>query len=175
MSTWIIGLALTASFYLEEDYPRSCPPDEICWSDPGTGAGPRVAVAACVDLPDDDRVTSPFGHVADIRSVEPLLVNDAPAGMVRTRNWLVGAIVTFRPVPGMTVARLQQVIDCHHARALVVEPSSADLLGLPGVSAQVKQVEDGFAVLIRAEEPQIAEEVLRRALALINRADPEVL
>lgn len=80
---------------------------------------------------------------------------------------LVGASVLFRPVPGLTLERLQQIVDCHLARNAALGHDSSTMpdcpLVLAGVSAAVEQTPTGLVVLLRAADPATAREVLERA------------
>lgn len=121
----------------------------------------------CVGIEEEDRDTSPFAHREDIRSVSPLREQrrHGKATMMHT----AGAEIVFRAVPGMTAEWLQRVVDCHLARnaALGHESASQDMpycpLTLRGAQASVRSVGDGFAVAVRADDTDTANEILRRA------------
>lgn len=123
---------------------------------------------ACAGLADADRDVSPFERVEDIASVEPLREQVASAKLPRTE--MVGAIVTFRAVPGLTPEWLQRVVDCHLARNAAlghVVPDMPDCPLVPkGVTARVSSVGSGFAVAIRGNSDAVAREVLERARRL---------
>jgi len=169
-------------------------PDAPCWT-PGGNAGAadarrererqlRVAAAhraaaqtlqdaesrSCVGVGAADRDVSPFLHTEDIAGVEALngrVVSSRGGGDQR----LEGARVLFRAVPGLTAEWLQRVIDCHVARNAVLgygDPAVADCpLGVQGVSATVRPARGGFAVEMRGD-PAAAEQILRRARAMVN-------
>ena len=84
-----------------------------------------------------------------------------------------GAIVTFRAVPGMTAQWLQRVVDCHLARNAALGHDVPEMGYCPlvpkGVTAKASGTEAGFAVVIRADDSQTAQEVLKRARALTGR------
>jgi hypothetical protein len=126
--------------------------------------------SACSGVPEEDRVLSPFGHVADIRSVSPLH-EDVRSGK-GTSTRMAGAEVVFRAVPGLTAEWLQRVVDCHLTRnsAIGHETSSAEMpfcpLTLRGAQARVRSVGDGFAVAIRSDDAEGSKEILKRAEAL---------
>ncbi len=126
---------------------------------------------SCVGLPDTDRDTSPFDHREDIASVAPLTVGTTAGKSQSARN--EGAIVTIRAVPGMTAQWLQRVIDCHLARNAALGHDVPEMAYCPlvprGVMARVSGTEAGFAVAIRADDSQTAQEVLKRARALTSR------
>lgn len=120
--------------------------------------------SACAGIADEDRDESPFDHREDVLRVEPLLGADAAP-------WTEGVVVTFRPIPGMTAPWLQRVVDCQIARNAALGndvPDSPHCLLVPkGVRAVVTAVPEGFAVTIRAPDRSTAEEIFRRADALI--------
>lgn len=124
---------------------------------------------ACVGISPDDRDISPFTHEEDITSVRRLAVSDAEAratGRLPSEQ-LLGAVVTFRAVPGMTAEWLQTVVDCHIARNASlghVVPEMPDCPLVPnGVQARVTSAGHGFAVEIRSDSAATAREVLSRA------------
>jgi hypothetical protein len=81
--------------------------------------------------------------------------------------------VTIRAVPGLTAEWLQRVVDCHVARNAALGHVVPEMPYCPlvpkGVHATVSSVHGGFAVAIRADDGEGAQEVLRRAEALIKR------
>lgn len=128
---------------------------------------------ACVGLAPDDRDMSPFERTADIASVEPLV---EPTQFGRTsapRTEIVGVVITFRAVPGLTAEWLQRIVDCHLARNTArghVVPEMPDCPLVPrGVSARVRSVGNGFAVEIRGENEKAVNEIRARAERLIRR------
>lgn len=125
---------------------------------------------ACVGLSDDDRDMSPFMHQADIASVEPLNVTvDGKPQLTR----MEGAVVAFRAVPGMTAPWLQRVVDCHLARNAALGHDVPEMPDCPlvpkNVTAKATATDAGFAVAIRSDDSQTAQEILKRARALGGR------
>ena len=125
---------------------------------------------ACVGISVEDRDMSPFEHREDIASVEPLTVNAATRGSsART----VGAVITFRAIPGMTAQWLQRVVDCHLARNAAVGHDVPEMPLCPlvprNVTAYVNPTASGFAVSVRSDDADTSREVLRRAQALVAR------
>jgi hypothetical protein len=120
---------------------------------------------ACDGISPDDRDLSPFDHVEDIASVEPLTegLGTSKAPSPRT----AGAVVTFRPVPGMTGEWLQRVVDCHLARNAALGHDVPEMPNCPlvpnGVQAGVTSSGGGFAVAIRSDDAATAREILSRA------------
>lgn len=112
---------------------------------------------ACTGVSGGDRDTSPFAHREDIESV---IVFDPPQG----------ATVTFRGIPGMTAERLRKIVDCHLARNASLGHDLPEMSYCPlvpkGVTATVKTAGPGFVVEIRASDPVVREEVIRRACGL---------
>ncbi len=131
---------------------------------------------ACVGLSDDDRDMSPFGHGEDIASVEPLTEGPAAASGKNDLMTTTGAVVTFRPVPGMTAPWLQRVVDCHLARNAALGNDVPEMSYCPlvpkNVTAKVSETQTGFAVSIRSDNPATSREVLRRAQALVAHGSP---
>lgn len=132
----------------------------------------NAEASACSGIDTDDRETSPFEHLEDIRSVSAL---DEPDNAERASR-VAGATVVFRAVPGMTVEWLQRVVDCHLARnaALGYEEAALEMTSCPltvrGAKAMARPISQGFAVTIRADEDEASREILRRAQSLTNGA-----
>lgn len=121
---------------------------------------------ACSRLTGHDRDTSPFAHRDDVIAVGPLVQLRGEEAKPKG----VGAAVTFRAVPGLTVDRLQQLVDCHLARNAALgfpraqEPD--DPLDVPGVRARVTQAGDALRVELRGGDPAACRQVLERARQL---------
>jgi hypothetical protein len=129
---------------------------------------------ACAGLAPDDRDISPFYHRPDIVSVEVLRADGAGRpGAGHTGSRTLGALVVFRAVPGLTRAGLQHAVNCHLARAAALGHIVPELDFCPlmpkGVVATVSSTAEGFAVAVTADDPVSAEEVWRRAAALMGR------
>ena len=124
--------------------------------------------AACAGIADADRDTSPFEHVEDIASVTPLTESHS-AGKATTQE-IVGAIVEFRAVPGLTAEWLQRMVDCHIARNAALGHDVPEMPDCPlvpkGASAQVASTGAGFSVAIRSDDPASAKDILARAQRL---------
>lgn len=123
---------------------------------------------ACSGIEQADRDMSPFAHGADIRSVTQLREE---TGIGRNKSLRdAGATVVFRATPGLTAEWLQRVVDCHLARSAAVGHDMPEMAYCPlvpaGAKAQVRSVGDGFAVDVRADEPEAAAEIWRRAQGL---------
>jgi len=169
-------------------HPTKCEPhgdQEICWSSTQNPTAWHLKMAArlrkeaayhrsiskalvraeaskCGGLSDADRDESPFGHVEDLVSASPRYDNSK----------LTGVTLVFRYVPGMTVESLQRVVDCHLARAEALghdEPDVPNCPLLPGVHAKVAAVPSGFAVDLTTEKDGEADELVRRATALLAK------
>lgn len=125
---------------------------------------------ACTGLSDDDRDGSPFAHREDIASVEPLYANVSSGKGQNAR--LEGAVITFRAVPYMTAEWLQRIVDCHLARNAALGHEVPEMSYCPlvpkGVTAIVKPTSAGFAVEVRADDIDTANEVLRRSRMLVG-------
>lgn len=132
----------------------------------------RAAEAsACVGLADADRDTSPFERAADIASVAALTDPSGPKGGTPVT---MGAVVTFRAVPGMTAEWLQRIVDCHLARNAALGHEAPNMPDCPlvpkGATATVSSTGAGFAVAVRAQDPATGAEILARAQRLAPTA-----
>jgi hypothetical protein len=129
-------------------------------------------MSACVGISPADRDLSPFERVADIVSVEPLTEEVGTAKIKRTET--VGAVVTFRAVPGLTAEWLQRIIDCHVARNAALGHVVPEMPNCPlvprGVHARVRSVGNGFAVEIRGDNEVAVNEIRARSQRLNPRA-----
>lgn len=123
---------------------------------------------ACTGIPEADVETSPFEHRADIASVESLIGRELTGKLVAERQ--VGALVTFRAIPGLTAEWLQRLVDCHLARNAALGHDVPEMPDCPlvprGVEARVRSTGNGFAVEIRSNNRDIASEILARARRL---------
>ena len=133
---------------------------------------------ACEGVSDRDRDESPFDHREDVAAVSRLNEPDpgVPAGpgyesLSDRRARLDGVTVTFRARPGMTAQWLQRVVDCHVARNAALGHDVPEMAYCPlvpkGVTATVSSAATGFVVTLRASDAGTAQEVLRRAQALL--------
>lgn len=128
----------------------------------------RAAEAqACRDVAVADRDTSPFERTEDIARVDRIVEGTGDG------SYLAGILVTFRPVPGLTDARLQRMIDCHLARNAAlghVVPNMPDCPLVPrGVVAHVRTNGDALAVEIRGSDLGSAREAVTRAERLVAK------
>jgi len=131
---------------------------------------------ACAGLDQEERDVSPFYHRDDIVSARVL--NEKARTGKGTLMRRAGARVQFRPVPGLTAARLRLQIDCQIARAAAVGHSMPETsycpLSLGEIEVEVFVMGNGFTVDIKAEDAQTAEEIVRRVYALEDSRDPLV-
>jgi hypothetical protein len=127
---------------------------------------------ACVGLAPADRDMSPFAHGEDIASVQEL-VHRSGGGKTGGSSLAVGAVVVVRAVPGLTAQWLQRVVDCHLARNAALGHDVPEMPYCPlvprGAIATVTPTETGFAVAIQADDPAVAQDILRRARTLVAR------
>ncbi len=169
--------------------PSTCDPTGVCWSsernpanlaeaarlradaarDRSLSKELRAAEAkSCVGVSEADRDQGPFIHVEDISSVTPLYGEPPESPALR------GAVVTFKPVWGLTVDFLQRVVDCHLARSNALGYQLADVpncpMATPGTRASVTKTSEGFAVSLWSDDPASAQEILRRASMLVPQA-----
>lgn len=122
---------------------------------------------ACAGIGPEDRAISPFERTADLASVEPLWPPGTNAATKLPDERALGAVVTFRAVPGMTAEWLQRTVDCHLARNAALGHDLPEMENCPlvpkGVQARVISAGEAFAVQIEAQDPATAREVLERA------------
>jgi hypothetical protein len=127
---------------------------------------------ACIGLDEDTRDASPFMHRADVASVDELTEEVRVGHSVLHRT--VGATIVFRAVRGMTAEWLQRAVDCHLARNAALGHEVPEMPDCPlvprDVTARVRSTGNGFAVDVRSDDRASAEEVLRRARALVAPA-----
>jgi hypothetical protein len=115
----------------------------------------------CEGIPAADRDKDPLLAGADVRSV--IQLRDVYSEAAEDFD---GAAVVLRATPGLTAEWLARVVDCRLARNAARgsgNPDSADSpLSIPGVSALVTWVGDGFAVSILSSNDKTAAEIWRR-------------
>lgn len=121
---------------------------------------------ACVGVSEIDRTMSPFSHPEDVAMVAPLQSTVPP-----TRP--EGALITFKATEGMTAPRLEKLVACQLSRNACMDNPAEEMaycpLALKDVRATVTTTPDGlFVVAIRSDNPAIAQEVLKRAKALVT-------
>ncbi|MEN9578424.1 MAG: hypothetical protein RJA70_1433 [Pseudomonadota bacterium] len=120
---------------------------------------------ACNGIDETDRDVSPFARSADIRSVSQLREETQVGRNKVARD--AGATIVFRATPGLTVEWLQRIVDCHLARNAAVGHDMPEMeycpVVTPGAQAKVRSVGDGFAVDVRADDAESAQEIWRRA------------
>lgn len=125
---------------------------------------------ACVGLSADDRDMGPFTHTADILKVEPLA---KPYAYRFSSPIPTGAAITLRAVPGLTVEKLQHIVDCHLARNAALGHDVPEMPLCPlvprDVNASVKATDQGLRVEITSSDDAVGREVLHRAQALVGR------
>jgi hypothetical protein len=123
---------------------------------------------SCAGISDDDRDISPFYHREDITRVEPAYTPSARGK--GDPSTVMGAVVTFRAVKGLSPEWLQRIVNCHIARNNALGNAMPEMAYCPlepkGVTATVASAGDGFAVRIEAKDAKTAQEVLKRAEAL---------
>lgn len=139
----------------------------------GAQALREAEARACGGIADEDRDISPFFHGKDIERTEPLVVKSRQQGGTGEHEATVGAVVYFRPVPGLTQELFQRVINCHLARNASMGHVAAEMPYCPlvpkGVTAVVRSDGARFAVELRGQDDEAAREVLRRASLLVKR------
>jgi hypothetical protein len=139
----------------------------------GSAALRKAEAHACAGIAPADRDMSPFEHADDIESVAPLKLSEHEAPHRMPHELVVGAVVVFREVPGMTREWLQRVIVCHLARNASLGHDVPEMPNCPlvpkGATAAVSSTGSGFAVAIESSDPATAKDILARAQRLIAR------
>lgn len=162
-------------------------PEQICWTVPRLSgaaaadlrraAAQRDAAAehrrtsaalvaaearACIGVSEADMAESPFAHTADIAAVDVLEAGGRP----------IGARVRFREVEHLTASVLRHLVDCHVARDDALGHDVPEMSYCPlvprGATATVEVVPHGYVVEIRSDDPAGAQEIARRATALLQ-------
>lgn len=128
----------------------------------------QAEATACGGIPEIDKDMSPFAHREDIESVAQLFEQrDTARKVVKT---LQGARIAFRPVPGLTQARLQRLLDCHLSRNAVMGHQVADMDYCPlvpnGVTATVVPRGGRLFVDVESDKGAAAQEIWARALKI---------
>jgi len=122
---------------------------------------------ACAGTSEYDREVSLFDHREDIVRIDDMWEGGKA---LRARREL-GAVVAFRPLPGMSREWLQRVVDCHIARSAVLGGDVPWMpecpLALQNVHTRVIRTGDGFEVEIRSDDPATVREIRRRLHALV--------
>jgi hypothetical protein len=127
-------------------------------------------VRSCASLPPDERDHTPFWHRSDVLAVERIV---AHAGRHGVR-------VTFRRVPSLTGAWMEQALRCHRARAAALgwdarymgyDPSLFDR-----ALVDVRETPGAILVDVVSADPDIAAVIVGRAEALLQPApEPDQL
>jgi hypothetical protein len=130
---------------------------------------------SCSGISDTDRDLSPFEHREEITGVTPSSAAGPKSVTPKQQTpKLQGAVVTFRAVPGMTAEWLQRVVDCHVARNASMGFDMPEMsfcpLAVKGARAKVASTGNGFAVTVESDDPAAAQEILRRAQALVGKS-----
>jgi hypothetical protein len=122
---------------------------------------------SCAGLSDEDRDLGPFFHREDVERVEPL---HAYAGRDRSVR---GAVITFKPVAGLTSEWMQRSLDCHLARNAALGFDAPDMAHCPlaprGVRAIARESVGRVVVEVVAPDASAAQTVLTRAQLLARR------
>lgn len=121
---------------------------------------------SCAGITEEDRDISPFFHRDDIDGATRWEERQGRYG-----HKLRGAVIEFRAVPGLTAEWLQRSMNCHQARSAVLGYDQPEMafcpLALKGVTARVRSGGDRFLVEVESSDSAVAEEVWRRAQALV--------
>ena len=115
---------------------------------------------ACIGIDPSDRDISPFHHGADIAAVKVLGTPGAETGID----------VVFKPVVGLTVEKLQHLVDCHLARSAALGHQVPEMPYCPlvpkGATAKVNKAGESLTVTITDPDPVGLKEILARSKQL---------
>jgi hypothetical protein len=120
---------------------------------------------ACTGLTDAERNMSLFVRAEDVDAVKPLREQRYRVSRSSALPIVRGAIISVRQAPGLSVAALQRIADCHVAEATArQEPWMNNCPAfVPGAAASVRFEDGRFVVVIRSTDDAVAAEILRRA------------
>lgn len=126
----------------------------------------EVERTLCAALSEDELARTPFFHRDDVATAVPL----------RDGDQVVGAEVTFRPVPGLDAGWMQVALACHHARAAALGFPATYMSYDPTVLAHARFAtgeRDGRVVVsVRADDDVEAAVVWARSAALCGPMPP---
>jgi hypothetical protein len=130
-----------------------------------TGPLSSTATAACTDLTDAERNAPLFVRSEDVDSVKPLREQRYRVSRSNALPIVRGAIISVRQAPGLSVASLQRIADCHLAQATARQEAWMNTCPafVAGGVAKVGFDGDRFVIVIRATDDAAAAEILRRA------------
>ncbi len=121
----------------------------------------------CAQLPPDELTHTPFAHRDDV----------ALAVAYREGERVLGAKITFKPVPGLTANWMRMALGCHRARlATLGYPAtymSYDPTMLLHVSVGVADLEGQVIVTVRADDDVDGAVAWSRAAALVGTPKPD--
>ena len=130
--------------------------------------------ASCAGLSEYDRDISPFFHREDVVAVREVQGYALTNG--KSERTPKGAVIVFRPTPGLTADSLRSMVRCHMARAASVGFVMPEMgycpLALKGVNATVLPEREGLAVRVTADDRAVAAEIVRRGRAVAGRSSP---
>jgi hypothetical protein len=126
---------------------------------------PSPASCNACGSPFNDLDQGPFARRDYITSVAPYRVTET--NLKRTWTKLEGAVVKVRPAPGVTREWLQRAVSDHMGGMAAGAPMGDRPLSVSGATADVSSTGDGFAITIHSKDKDTAQEILRRASALV--------
>lgn len=113
-----------------------------------------------------ETVVAPVLAPGVIDSVEPAY-SYVKSGPVDREARLRGARIHIKPLAGFSKETIARSVECHEARVVLGQAPARvdDPYVLPGhwIDIDVESEGDGFAILVRADEMDIARELLARA------------
>jgi hypothetical protein len=122
---------------------------------------------ACNNLSSEDRTARPYQTSDDLLAVREL-PDYGRTGKASSQRG--GARVLLREQPGMTADRLERVLQCDAARAMVEGGAEHTPWAVPGAQSTVVETNLGLLVEVTANDRKTAEEIARRAALLSESA-----
>jgi len=127
---------------------------------------------ACAGLDQASRDVSPFEHRDDVIGVEELRGKPLSPKTYGSKGPLEGAAITMRAVPGLSKPYLQRLVNCHSARNATMGYELPEMafcpLAVKGATASVQNAEGAWRVEVKGDSEASAEEIARRAMALVS-------
>jgi len=130
-----------------------------------TPPAPDTIAQACDGLSTAERNMSLFVRPEDVESVKPLREQRYRVSRSSALPIVRGAIISVRQSPGLSVAALQRIADCHLAEATARQEPWMNTCPafVAGATASVRHEDGRFVVVIRSTDDAAAAEILRRA------------
>jgi hypothetical protein len=123
--------------------------------------------AACVGVPEAERLQGPFAHPERITSETVVRERLFPKGMLQP----VGITIYLRAEPSVTEQWLGRITECNLAHYAVVGWPESDKspLSVPDATVTVSSTGDGFRVTLTSKDSDIAHFLMSKGQGLVAR------